>query len=217
MSTAQVANAAPAGPTLPPGTTNIAVPAGNKVSLVAKTKDGDAFQIYQCKATPNTPNSLFTWTFVEPRATLIADNGQVINHFVGPTWQAKGGSKVVGQVPADASAPDPTAIPPTAIPWLRLKAASTTPGQLGNTTYIQRVATTGGLAPDPAGCTAETAGQIKEVPTPPTITSGRGRVSPAPDVLRTPRWCGTLLASDQLELCRKRRAEAVGVTQAFNS
>jgi hypothetical protein len=55
-------------------------------------------------------------------------------------------------------------VDPTAIPWVRLSAASTTPGRLGNTTYIQRIATTGGLAPPAAECDAATAGTVDEVP-----------------------------------------------------
>ena len=56
----------------------------------------------------------------------------------------------------------------TAIPWLLLSAASTAAGpdgdRLVHTTYIQRIATTGGLAPPAAECTAATAGTVAEVP-----------------------------------------------------
>ena len=56
----------------------------------------------------------------------------------------------------------------TAIPWVRLSAASTAAGPDGDrlvaTTYIQRIATTGGLAPPAADCTAATAGTVAEVP-----------------------------------------------------
>lgn len=65
---------------------------------------------------------------------------------------------VVGHAEASVSAD------PTAIPWVRLSAASTTPGQLGNTIVIQRIATTGGLAPPDADCTAVMAGTVAEVP-----------------------------------------------------
>ncbi len=51
-----------------------------------------------------------------------------------------------------------------AIPWLLLSAASTTPGALGDTTFIQRVNTTGGLAPAAATCTAAAVGTQAEVP-----------------------------------------------------
>jgi Protein of unknown function (DUF3455) len=53
-------------------------------------------------------------------------------------------------------------VTPNAIPWLLLKATSTTPGHMGPTTYIQRLATTGGLAPAASTCRVD--GAIKEVP-----------------------------------------------------
>jgi hypothetical protein len=65
---------------------------------------------------------------------------------------------VVGHAEASVS------VDPTAVPWVRLSAASTTPGQLGDTTIIQRVTTTGGLAPPAADCNAKRAGTVTEVP-----------------------------------------------------
>ena len=163
VSMTQVASAEPAPPKGPDA---VAVPPGNKVFLLAKTKVGDAVQIYQCNADPTKPNT-FTWSFVEPRATLIADNGQVVNHFVGPTWQAKDGSKVQATVANGGQAR--VTVDRTAIPWLLLSATSTSAGpdgdRLTNTTFIQRINTTGGLAPDPAECNqaAATAKTRKEV------------------------------------------------------
>ena len=49
------------------------------------------------------------------------------------------------------------------IDWLLLSAVSTTPGRFGQTTYIQRINTSGGLA-RPADCNADTAGATVEVP-----------------------------------------------------
>jgi hypothetical protein len=69
---------------------------------------------------------------------------------------------VVGKVEANVT------VDPTAIPWLRLSAESTAAGPDGDwlvdTTDIQRIATTGGLAPPAAQCTAATAGTVAEVP-----------------------------------------------------
>ena len=83
------------------------------------------------------------WNPVAPRADLYGDNGQLLaTHFAGPTWLARDGSRVVGTVDNRVT------IDPSAIPWLRLSAAST-PGadgdRLAGTTFIQRIATTGGL------------------------------------------------------------------------
>jgi Protein of unknown function (DUF3455) len=149
----QVAGAASPEPVVP---TKIEVGEGNKVFLIGHAV---GVQIYSC----NAKVSGFEWGLVAPRADLYNDHGKVIvKHFGGPTWQAKDGSKVVGrreqQVTVDA----------TAIPWLLLSKASTTAGEGGdrlvNTTFIQRIATTGGLAPAAADCDATTAGAVVEVP-----------------------------------------------------
>jgi hypothetical protein len=151
-----LAQAADAGPTAPVVPTDIAVADGNKLFLVGHAV---GVQIYSCNATATG----FGWGPATPRADLYDDSGKVIvKHFGGPSWQAKDGSKVVGkrdtQVSMDA----------TAIPWLRLSAASTSAGpngdRLAHTTFIQRIATTGGLAPAAAECNAETAGDIVEIP-----------------------------------------------------
>jgi hypothetical protein len=141
-----------AGPGEPAVPNDIAVPAGNKVFLVGHAV---GVQVYSCNGS--------TWTLVGPRADLYGDNGKLIaTHFAGPTWQAKDGSKVVGVVEKKVT------VDPTAIPWLRLAAASKTAGADGDrlveTTYIQRVATTGGLAPAADDCNAGTAGTQAEVP-----------------------------------------------------
>jgi hypothetical protein len=153
LSVTAVAQAGPLPPTVPG---KIQVPAGNKVFLVGH---GAGVQIYSCNATAGG----FAWGFVAPRANLYNDHGKlIITHFGGPTWQAKDGSTVVGQVEASVT------IDATAIAWLRLSAASAAAGpdgdRLVDTTYIQRIATTGGLAPPAAECTAATAGTVAQVP-----------------------------------------------------
>jgi hypothetical protein len=144
---------AQAGPPEPVVSGAIEVPDGNKVFLVGHAV---GVQIYSCNGV--------VWGFVAPRANLYDDQGKlIITHFGGPTWQAKDGSSVVGRVDAT-----PVTVDPTAIPWLRLAAASTAAGPDGDrlvaTTYIQRIATTGGLAPPAAECNATTAGTVAEVP-----------------------------------------------------
>jgi hypothetical protein len=159
LSVTQAAQAAPtarAGPSAPAVPGEIQVPAGNKVFLVGHAV---GVQIYSCNATPGG----FAWGFVAPRANLYGDNGKlIITHFGGPTWQAKDGSTVVGRAEASVT------VDASAIPWVRLAAASTAAGpdgdRLVDTTYVQRIATTGGLAPPAAECTAATAGTVAEVP-----------------------------------------------------
>jgi hypothetical protein len=146
---AQVAQAGPPSPEVPP---TIAVPAGNKVFLVGHAV---GVQIYSCNGV--------VWGFVAPRANLYDDHGKlIITHFAGPTWQAKDGSRVVGQLAAD-----PVTVDTSAIPWLLLS-ARTAAGPDGDrlvaTTYVQRINTRGGLAPPAADCNAATAGAVAEVP-----------------------------------------------------
>jgi hypothetical protein len=161
---AQVAAAGPAEPVVPE---DIAVPEGNKLFLVGHA---EGVQIYSCNATP----SGFSWGLVAPRANLYNDQGKLLmTHFGGPTWQARDGSKVVGRRDGQANVEG-------AIPWLRLAAASTSAGpdgdRLAGTTYIQRIATTGGLAPAAAECNAATAGAQVEVPYTADYYFWKGRV-----------------------------------------
>ena len=148
-----LAQAAVAGPAAPETPTDVQVPAGHKVFLVGHAV---GVQIYSC-------NAAGAWALVAPRANLYGDNGKLIaTHYGGPTWEARDGSTV--KAARDGSVtPDSTAIP-----WLRLKVSSVSSGddgdRLAHTTYIQRVATTGGLAPAASTCNATTAGDIEEIP-----------------------------------------------------
>lgn len=131
-------------PTLPPGAEALAVPAGNVVSFHTYAA---GFQVYRWNTTTNA------WQFVEPIALLIPSvAGFPIGwHFVGPTWVVPGAGSVVGSVVANVP------VDPTAIPWLKLAAVSTTgPGPLEATTFIQRLNTVGGRAPSRVGAPNET-------------------------------------------------------------
>jgi hypothetical protein len=148
-----LAHAGPAEPTVP---TRLQVPDGNKLFLVGHAV---GVQIYVCNATADG----YAWRLVAPRATLYGDNGKPIAaHFGGPTWQATDGSTVVGQ------RVDGVTVDRTAIPWLLLSAASHSAGpdgaRLAETTFIQRIATSGGLMPAAEPCDAAAAGTQNEVP-----------------------------------------------------
>jgi Protein of unknown function (DUF3455) len=150
--------AAHAGPEAPSVPGKIAVGDGHKVFLVGHAV---GVQIHEC--IPATPSG-YRWRFVGPRADLYDDSANLLaTHFGGPSWQARDGSKVVGTLDAP-----PVTVDPTAIPWLLLQPTRVTAGpdgdRLAGTTFIQRVATTGGLAPDASTCTAGTAGAEAEVP-----------------------------------------------------
>ena len=144
----QVALAGPGPPTVPG---QIQVGDGNKVFLVGH---GVGVQIYTCNGS--------VWSSAVPRANLYDDNGKlIITHFAGPTWQTADGSKAVGTVV------DKVIVDRTAIPWVLLS-TTTTPGpdgdRLVDTSFIQRINTTGGLTPPAADCNAATAGTVVEVP-----------------------------------------------------
>ncbi|MFI5219724.1 MAG: DUF3455 domain-containing protein [Bacteroidia bacterium] len=141
------------GPVVPP---ILEVPAGNRVSYHVFAS---GVQIYTCT---ETSPGVFAWVFTAPEAALYANAGfngnGVGTHYAGPTWESNSGSKVAGTrlqgVTVDA----------TAIPWLLLGAVSSQgPGIYEGTTYIQRVNTTGGLAPA-TGANASTVGQQARVP-----------------------------------------------------
>lgn len=115
-------------------------PAGYTVAFTAKAT---GVQIYTSTTETGSP---LKWTFEAPLAELSAPSG-VIHHYAGPSWEAADGSKIVRDkdtpvvtVPAKQSAAD--------IPWLLIKVApSSTPGVLSKVAYVQRIATSGGVAP----------------------------------------------------------------------
>ena len=124
----------------------IAVPAGYKVHFHGF---GVGVQIYTWNGT--------SWGTAVPEAILFHAEGVVAIHFGGPTWQSNSGSTVVGALP-----PKAVTVDPNAIPWVRLNAKSPEgPGIFANTTFIQRVNTTGGKAPSADGAFV---GQVARVP-----------------------------------------------------
>lgn len=135
-------------PELPAVCSNLQVEAGNEVYF--KTY-AIGVQIYRWNGT--------SWVLNRPDANLYAAanyRGKVGTHYFGPTWESNSGSKVVGSVQARCT-PDSTAVQ-----WLLLQAAPTEdPGIFSKATYIQRVNTTGGLAPTTPGIVV---GEEKGIP-----------------------------------------------------
>jgi hypothetical protein len=122
---------------LPPA---VQVPAGNRVALETV---GQGRITYECRAKAAMPAEQ-EWVFVGPDARLADRGGKVLGRYWGPpaTWEHQDGSKVtatqVAVAPATAGS----------IPLQLVKAnpASGT-GAMTGVTYIQRVATRGGVAP----------------------------------------------------------------------
>lgn len=102
-----------------------------------------------------------SWGAAVPEATLFDDDGNIVAlHFAGPSWQSNSGSQVVGALPPLAA----VTVDTNAIPWLRLAAVEERthgPGIFADTTFIQRVNTTGGKAPSADGAFI---GQVARVP-----------------------------------------------------
>ena len=148
-----VAVAGPAAPSVPD---RITVDDGHKPYLITHA---EGVQIYTCGA---TASGGYAWGPSTPRADLFDGEGKTIGrHYGGPSWETRDGSRVT------AARVDSVTVEPTAIPWLLLK-ATPVPGTEGDrldaTTFIQRVATEGGLAPAAGECTAASAGTVREVP-----------------------------------------------------
>jgi hypothetical protein len=113
-------------------------------------------QIYRCQK-----NATGAWAFTlkAPDARLISDRcTEVGHHSAGPSWSlAADGSAVVGKKLAEA----PRA---GTIPWLLLSGTSTSPGgAMSSVRFIQRVDTTGGVAPV-EGCDEASAGREVAIP-----------------------------------------------------
>lgn len=116
------------------------VPAGEVLTLRAHAVGA---QIYRCSADKNDA-SRFEWLLKAPEADLFDQSGERLGkHYAGPTWEARDGSKVVGEVAARADSSDANAVA-----WLLLtvKAASGS-GVFTSIRFVQRLRTAGGTAP----------------------------------------------------------------------
>lgn len=129
-------------------------PAGEQQAMTISARGAQVYECRACKA------GCFEWVFVAPDAELLDGSERVIGHHgAGPTWQSIDGSRIVGAVKARAEAPMAGAVP-----WLLLTTKSTgSAGAFSGVTSIQRVNTTGGVAPS-APCGAETNGSVLRVP-----------------------------------------------------
>jgi len=150
--------AAPAAPTPPADVpAELAVPAGHKLAFAVQAT---GVQIYECDLTKSAPE----WKLHAPRADLADDKGAAIGiHYggvdknlpAGAYWESTADhSRVHAGKPASHANPGSIAL-------LRLEASDTSGnGMFGKVSYVQRLATKGGVAP----ATVCTAGQTVEVP-----------------------------------------------------
>ena len=135
--------------------TAVQVPAGQRIAMET-VGAGDI--TYECRAKKDMP-SAFEWVFVGPDAKLMDRSGKVVGRYYGPpaTWESNDGSKVTATQ---------LAVAPASAGNIPLQLVKANPamgmGAMQGVTYIQRVATQGGVAPAVA-CTAANAGQKQVV------------------------------------------------------
>jgi hypothetical protein len=150
--------------TPPPVPAAVQVPAGNRLFFVGHAS---GTQNYVCLPS----GSGVKFVLFTPQATLFDAKKQVVTHYFSPnpieggtiraTWQhSRDTSTVWGEVKPGNSSTDPAFVAPGAIPWLLLTAVGAQDGPTGGdkltpTTFIQRLNTSGGVAPA-TGCSAST-------------------------------------------------------------
>lgn len=118
----------------------VRVPAGNRVAMETV---GVGTITYECRATANAPGQ-FSWVFVGPDAKLMDRSGKQVGKYYGPpaTWESMDGSKFTGTQTGLGS------MNGTDIPFQAVKAnPAMGSGSMTGVTYVQRVATKGGVAP----------------------------------------------------------------------
>ena len=130
----------------------VKVPAGH---VVAMETVGAGDITYECRVKTGMAGQ-FEWVFAGPDAKLMDRKGMQIGRYFGPpaTWENKDGSKVTGAQVAVAPAASMNDIP---VQLVKANPAMGSGAMLG-VSYIQRVATRGGIAPSTA-CGAATLGQ----------------------------------------------------------
>ncbi|MDO9003683.1 MAG: DUF3455 domain-containing protein [Aquabacterium sp.] len=118
----------------------VKVPAGHQVALQSV---GVGEITYECRAKADALGA-FAWVFVGPQADLMSRSGSKLGTYFGPpaTWAALDGSKITGTQLAVAPAGMGN------IPSQLVKAnPAVGSGAMSGISYIQRVATQGGVAP----------------------------------------------------------------------
>lgn len=127
----------------------VRVPPGNRIAMETV---GTGEITYQCRA--NRAGDAYEWAFAGPKARLTTRDGTVVGSYYGPptTWESTDGSKLTGTQVAVAPAGIGN------IPYQLVKATpAMAKGSMAGVTYVQRLATRGGVAPM-LPCAASNAG-----------------------------------------------------------
>ncbi len=118
----------------------VKVPAGHRVTLETV---GVGQITYECRAKADAAG-VFEWVFVGPKADLNSRQGTKLGTYYGPpaTWEANDGSKFTGAQ---------LAVAPGGAGNIPLQLVKANPamgsGAMSGVTFVQRVATRGGVAP----------------------------------------------------------------------
>jgi len=118
----------------------VQVPVGHRVVLETV---GVGEITYECRAKANAPGA-YEWAVVGPKGVVNGRNGATLGRYWGPpaTWQAQDGSAITGAQ---------VAVAPAAAGSIPLQLVKANPasgaGAMQGVSYIQRVATRGGVAP----------------------------------------------------------------------
>lgn len=132
----------------------VKVPSGHQVAMATV---GVGEITYECRPKAAMAGA-FEWVFVGPQADLNSSSGAKVGSYFGPpaTWAALDGSKITGT--QLAVAPGGAGNIPSQLVKANPAMGS---GAMSGVTYVQRVATRGGVAPA-AACDAAAAGR-KEI------------------------------------------------------
>lgn len=118
----------------------VKVPAGHQVAMQTV---GVGEITYECREKAAMAGS-FEWVFVGPKAALNDRSGKQVGSYYGPpaTWASMDGSKLTGTQ---------VAVAPAAVGNIPMQLVKANPvmgsGAMTGVSYIQRVATQGGVAP----------------------------------------------------------------------
>lgn len=124
-------------------------------------------QDYKCATVAGVGDAgpTYTWAFTGPEAVLSDNCGRDVGtHYAGPLgptgprWQITVDGSIVQGSKKDSSAVV------GAIPELLLAGTEIAAGAFSNVTYIQRLGTTGGVAPATSTCTGANLEEVQKVP-----------------------------------------------------
>jgi hypothetical protein len=129
----------------------VKVPVGNKVAMETV---GVGEITYECRESSTVAGQV-SWVFVGPDAVLNDRAGKAVGKYFGPpaTWAANDGSKITGTQVSTAPGGNGN------IPFQLVRAnPAMGQGAMMGVTYVQRLATQGGVAPA-TGCTMDARGK----------------------------------------------------------